>query len=889
MTQTRLQPYTSAQRLLIIILIGLVLLGGFAVRTWRLNEESIWHDEGWSIRAIRGPFTTPDDNTPYVYYATMHLLWKLGSGETPFAFRYGSVLLGLLTVAVAIRLGWRWYGLGSGLVTGVLVGVSPLLWEYAQEVRAYVFVPLFALLMIDNADRLLWYKIIDVIPRRLWATLFSIELIGIYTHNLVVPLIVWLNVALGCTWLWRRDIRRLLIWGGLQFALVLSYLPWLATQSPSGTPLNTTPQWGVELAKDIWYSYFLPVLAQVQDTNNDLWLNLAALSLIVLSFILISTERTRRTWLLTSHVVFVPILSAILIRVANIDFHPRYFVASVPATLLLGVGGLFSLEHIGGNRLEYVGMGAVALLAMAQSYDSLKTIADTRIYQHDDFEGLANYYATLPDDAIILIPFNREPSLQDYYARQKNIRATFVNIPLYASEERAISELQTVIDAKNANDQLIEFLTWFQLPADVRGMYPCLLSGSSTEIGEPQSYFGLNTQAFVLTGVPQFAAIDRSPQYGEVTLRELGWLSSPQAVCIRTQWGLERTMDEDFSVAMRILNPYGGILVDDDAVIRNDDQVSTQKWADDEQGATYHTLYLPPATPLGDYGLSFTIYSPSMPNGLDVFAENGSPLGVIYRLPEMISAQGLPLYDPPYTSYLVADNTASTYMLDSGTTLEATLLLVADDDFKDDISVRLIGENWEIEQQVEFTNDGDAQLSWHVFPIPPDASGDTELIVDDTTVTTYHIHQVERIWETPEFETPVHADFPGIGELVGVTVDHTMFTSGQALNVTLIWRAENTTTIPYTVFVHLRDPDVPVGNPLAQSDRQPAQNSRPTTGWVTDEYIIDNHQLDLGVEEYEGAAYIIVGLYDATTFENVKTADGQDFVRLPINVTIVSE
>ncbi|NJL94185.1 MAG: hypothetical protein HC915_10885 [Anaerolineae bacterium] len=42
----------------------LVLWLAAGVALWRLEAESIWHDEAWSIRAIRAPFETPDDNTP---------------------------------------------------------------------------------------------------------------------------------------------------------------------------------------------------------------------------------------------------------------------------------------------------------------------------------------------------------------------------------------------------------------------------------------------------------------------------------------------------------------------------------------------------------------------------------------------------------------------------------------------------------------------------------------------------------------------------------------------------------------------------------------------------------------------------------------------------------
>jgi hypothetical protein len=89
-------PRFISPRTGLAILIAL-LIGAFGLPLWDQNEPSIWHDEGWSIRAIRDPIGTPDDKTPLAYYSLVHFLW-LGAGETPLALRYGSVLLGLLTV-----------------------------------------------------------------------------------------------------------------------------------------------------------------------------------------------------------------------------------------------------------------------------------------------------------------------------------------------------------------------------------------------------------------------------------------------------------------------------------------------------------------------------------------------------------------------------------------------------------------------------------------------------------------------------------------------------------------------------------------------------------------------------------------------------------------------
>ncbi|MBC7872138.1 MAG: hypothetical protein H7Y09_14930, partial [Chitinophagaceae bacterium] len=434
-----------------ITVILILLLAAFALRMWHLNSESIWHDEGWSIRAITG--IMPDDNTPPFYYATASLLWRMGAGESPLALRYTSVLLGLVGVAFTLKIGWRWYGFTVGLAAGTLTAFSPLLWDYAQEVRAYIAVPLIALLLLYGAEKLLRNR-----PplRRDWALIFGAELIGLYTHNLVVPLIVWLNIALGVMWLIQRYWRRMIVWGGLQIALVVLYIPWLLTQSPSGTALNTPPQIGFGLLRDIWYSYFLPVLPQLRDSGPNLLLDLFGFLLIASCFFILmkpprhqehqvivsktqSSSLIAHHFLLITHALFIPIFTTGLLLAAHIDFHPRYYIAALPGTMiLLGAGtAAFSLwlvqilghttpplhlleRGLGGEVLKSFPQLVVVILGLGISAVSLHQITTIRTYQHDDFAGLAAYYATLPSDAVILLPFPTEPALQIYFEKQLN-------------------------------------------------------------------------------------------------------------------------------------------------------------------------------------------------------------------------------------------------------------------------------------------------------------------------------------------------------------------------------------------------------------------------------------------------------------------------------------
>lgn len=890
-----------------LILVLAILLIAFGLRTWNLNSESIWHDEGWSIRAIRGPFTTPDDNTPFLYYFTGHLMWKLGAGDSPLALRYLSVLIGLLTTTAALRLGQRWYGTMAGLAAGLMVAASPLLWEYSQEVRAYVAVPLIALAMLAAAGAILRHRPGDTLSRRLWLFVFVVELAGLYTHNLSVPLVVWLNVALGAVWLLRRDWTHMRTWAGLQIGLIVGYIPWLLTQSPSGTPLNTPPEPGLNLAKDVWASYFLPVMTQLLDAKAkttagaDLLTPLTLFVALGIGLVCWATVALLRTsggtsdrtstdpihdhatqritlWLLLSHAILVPIFSTALMLAANIDFHPRYYIAAVPGTLLLLAGAMaFILE----NPLRRVrqpkhvagGYAIVLTPVLLFSALSIHQINATRAYQHDDFAGLAHYYATLPDDAVILIPFDVERALQDYYVDVLDIQAQIVNVPLHSDEQTALEVINNLLEDQARQ---VEFLTWFQLPADVRGMYPCLLTGFSEHIREPKTFYGLMTQNYLLRQGAAVTPISAAPRYQDMTLQDLAYLPSANGVCLRSSWTLEHPVEDNTGMAAAVLNPFGQEIARADAEITRPDNTGTAHWDTNTVGAAYHLLRLPAGAPLSAYDLTLSLYDDAQISGLDLLDSAGNPAGRSYHLETVIQAKGPPAsFAEPA---LLSDNSGQDSTVETGRPLDVTLALRTDSSG----IITLAGDGWALEQSAPQSTGN--RISWHRFIIAPGNSGPAALSIDDVVVAQYTVIDPPRTFTLPEFDTAVDAVFPGVGTLVGVTIGENTLSPDRTPEVTLIWQADGQISNPaYTVFVQLLAED---GRLLAQSDRQPADGTRPTTGWIAGEYIIDHHALAFSVTDYSGAAYLIAGFYDAAVdFRRVSTAEGMDHTRIPVEIS----
>ena len=868
-----------------ITIVLMVLLCTFALRMWHLNSEPIWHDEGWSIRAIQSPFGTPDDNTPYGYYVLSSLLWRTGIGDSPLAFRYSSVLLGVIGVAIGMMIANRWYGRMAGIALGALMASSPLLWDYAQEVRAYIAVPIIALILLYGAGEILKRDKNIPVPHNVWILVFVAQVIGIYTHNLTVPVIVWLNVALGITWLMRVDIRKMLTWAGIEIAVIVLYVPWLTTQSPSGTPLNSPPEVGFGLVRDVWHAYFLPIMLQLQQTDSTLLIDVFGVITLVAIVMLIGASvswqktpdkqrKQEKSFLLVSHVILVPVFSTALILAASIDFHPRYYVASVPATLLLIVAGVMALRVLVPRKVVTAGLVAIVGLGTAISAQSLHTITTTRAYQHDDFAGLAEYYATLPDDAVIIVPFNSEPALQVYYAEQYDIQAQFVTMPLYADEATVIETLNGLYE--NGTRQ-VEFLTWFQLPADVRGMYPCLLTAISDDIGEAQFYFGLSTQGYQLASPIVWQAIDLNVVYGEVVLQDADYISqSRNGVCVRTSWTLRNTQNPDVNLATAILNPLGDEIGRDDAIIATDDNVPTSDWENGDEGQAYTLITLPDGAPLTDYGVSINVYSDARPSGYNVLSAEGVPIGVNAIIESAIFTQGAQLEILPDASTIQIDSTTDG-QIETGRAFNLTLILPESDTLEREIVLQ--GDGWALSDRVVRSSG----LSWHEFIVPPNNSGEATLLVDDVPIATYTVIDVPRVFDAPDVDFNVDVPFDDAGTLYGVNVNTTL-SRAVAPEVTLIWEATQTTDVPYTVFVQLLTID---GRVMAQSDAQPVQGTRPTTGWVTGEYITDTHSLRWNSVEYSGDTILIAGFYDADNgFQRVLTEDGLDSALLEIEIIV---
>ncbi len=127
-------------------------------------------------------------------------------------------------------------------------------------------------------------------------------------------------------------------------------------------------------------------------------------------------------------------------------------------------------------------------------------------------------------------------------------------------------------------------------------------------------------------------------------------------------------------------------------------------------------------------------------------------------------------------------------------------------------------------------------------------------------------------------ETAVNAPFIAPPDQhLATLAGYTLTQHATTITLTLVWQGGDEFPASYHVFVHLVDE---TGQLLAQSDGEPANWTRPTTGWAAGEYITDAHQLALPANPPPRLS-LRVGLYDPAADQRL-AAETADFVLIPL-------
>ncbi len=174
------------------------------------------------------------------------------------------------------------------------------------------------------------------------------------------------------------------------------------------------------------------------------------------------------------------------------------------------------------------------------------------------------------------------------------------------------------------------------------------------------------------------------------------------------------------------------------------------------------------------------------------------------------------------------------------------------------------------------------EYSWRLTLLRPDGSPVGEFM----PVSGLNVVEPQRSFNSPEGAELLDIPLGEQAVLAGFLLDGRTFAAGDKLALTLFWRARAEIPESYRVFVHLLDEH---GSLWSQSDGEPAGWTRPTAGWLPEEYVSDFHTLPLPGDLEPGRYSLRAGIYHPRSGERVTSSEFPDGSVVVAEITVLAD
>jgi 4-amino-4-deoxy-L-arabinose transferase-like glycosyltransferase len=906
------------------ILVLLITLLGSALRLYRLDGQSLWYDEGFSVYLARmdlGEITarTAADIQPPLYYYLLHG-WMRIFGDSERALRGLSVLFGVLTVPLMGAMGWRLFQSRLAcLLAALLVAVSPLHVWYGQETRMYALLVFLCLL----ASYLL-LRVREAPTRRqrmlLWAAYALTSSAALYTHYFAFFVLAFQVVYLLIVWLAEGRQAAGLMWGGLVSMAIagLSFLPWLGhLLTRLGADVSYWPgQLKLhEVIVDIAISWVGG--ESVSEQTGVLFAAVLGLILLLCFIALLSWAAGRREASAESQLVasidssqsllflitylLVPPVLIIALSYNSPKFNARYAMVSHPAFLLLLAGGLAALWQQSGRGLSRA-LGRILSVLALSAFFAVSVLANYQAYADPafaraGFREVADYLRVHrdPEEAVLLVSGHAFPVF-DYYAPGTE-RYLLPDSPTLDTTRTLDYSSAESLNTWLADKTGLWLVLWQDEVVDPVGYLTTMLEAAAERVPVEAAFPKVELRHYrlpddlLLPGEPAIAH-PADYNYGN-RLRLLGYSQTGERQ-VTMFWEALQPLDEDYRVSV-ILRDIAG-----QSWGRWDGRPAaylypTDRWREGQiVFGHYHLLPMPGTAP-GDYGLDVGVYTEKEPEGLDLLDEAGAPVGKRAVLGAVRLSVPAVTLDEVQISHPTEIDLGDGLLLGGwdldreqaqpGDRLLLTLVWAVGGQPQSAARVRVLATDAEGQRldagSFPLTNvwhptsiwlPGQAWRGQATFRLPIEAGpGPARVAIqleDDkgqilgpaVDLGSIDVVVTNRVFTSPQPAALRQANFGDRILLVGADLDPQPVGPGQVLRVILYWQALADMDVPYTAFVHLLSPE---GQVLIGDDGEPVGGMRPTIGWVPGEFITDPHDLAIPPEMPPGEYVVEVGLYDA--------------------------
>ncbi len=605
----------------------------FAVRFQNLTYHSFWFDEAMSVhwarsgisRIIQVSMNLVEDRLPPLYYLLLHG-WRLVFGDSEVAFRFPSVLLGVLLVSVIYRLVQVLLGSHIALLSGALAALNPFLVWYSQEARMYALAALIATcatwgfvsaVRASQAGRTIFLQ---------WMAYAACVLVGLYTH-----LYTALLLPAHCLYLlWIRPRSRrvwLYFFGSLAVATLLASPLMLAAlrvsgEAGPGNPLDGLVErlWTLLVSFTVWKAPLTPLLSA---TIAGMMGMLALVALSPIESLLPEARRSLVTALpatrpLIALLLLMPLALASLLLLRNrlAFFGERYFIVIVPWLLVAVALGATQLGRLARSlpavQRDLI-QGCCVALPLVLSLVALPGQWSPQA-RKEGWRETAAYLAThsRPEEAILIHPDWVRYPLQYYLRGGGQTYAVFSSVEADSNLDApllSISSRHPVVWLVESHVELAD--PQRRVNAWLAARYPL-----ATEIYPPGLAVRAYVSGYLMDDIPSFAGHKLVTFQGcirlvgylaqDVRVRATDDLFHPPSgwIHVVTYWQREGICTQDYAPFVHMVDNMGQIW---GASLERSQDVfhlyPVVHWQADQVVRADFDVNLNPVTPPGDYML----------------------------------------------------------------------------------------------------------------------------------------------------------------------------------------------------------------------------------------------------------------------------------------------
>lgn len=231
----------------------------FFTRVYRLADNNIWWDEGWTVWMGQHDWMwialrTASDEHPPLHYWLMNV-WQGVFGPDVVTGRFFSLAFGVLGVALLYRIGKAMGGARVGLLAALFLALARFQIWWSQDIKNYTLAAFFAWASVWFVWRLMddGQKTTDDRQRKLfWLGYVVATFLALFSHYLAALIVLANNVFVGIVLLarWRAGENPLAFfwkWCAAQIAVLILLAPWLYLYLQNGATWTAAPAFDFNL------------------------------------------------------------------------------------------------------------------------------------------------------------------------------------------------------------------------------------------------------------------------------------------------------------------------------------------------------------------------------------------------------------------------------------------------------------------------------------------------------------------------------------------------------------------------------------------------------------------------------------------------------------------